>query len=254
MKLPILILYNRVRWLVNLRWIACLGVVIVIWLSSAVFRVVLNPAPLYIIASAIVVYNSALAVIERRRHWNDANLDRNICIQMTLDQIALILLLYFSGVPYNPFIFYFVFHMTIAALLLRGWTPYFFAGLASLLVGLVLLLEYVGWIPIWNLELEQGSHTLGGPINELDEAYLIGFFVAFSTTLWITVYFTASVRNYLHKAQAVIRQQEKMLGISQLVAGIAHQISNPLDGIQKTASRQSAKASRTISVSASTWN
>ncbi len=232
MKLPIPILYNRVRWLVNLRWIACVGVVAVVWLASAVLRVVPDPVPLYIIAGAMVAYNSAFAILERRRHWNDANLDRNICMQMTLDQIALILLLYFSGVPYNPFIFYFVFHMTIAALLLRGWTPDFFAGLASILVGSVLLLEYLGWIPIWRLELEQGSYALGGPINELDEAYLVGFFVAFSTTLWITVYFTSSVHNYLHKAQVVIRQQEKMLGISQLVAGIAHQISNPLDGIQ----------------------
>jgi len=231
-KLPIPILYNRVRWLINLRWIACVGVVAVIWTASAVAGVVHDPVPLYVIAGAIVVYNSVFAVFERRSHFSGANLDRNICMQMTLDQIALILLLYFSSVPYNPFIFYFVFHMTIAALLLRGRMPYFFAGLASVLVGSVLLLEYLGWIPVRQLQLEEGSHALGGPAGELDEAYLIGFFIAFSTTLWITVYFTSSVHNYLHKAQEVIRQQEKMLGISQLVAGIAHQISNPLDGIQ----------------------
>ena len=29
-----------------------------------------------------------------------------------------------------------------------------------------------------------------------------------------------------------LRQKEKMLGIGQLVAGIAHQIANPLDGVQ----------------------
>jgi two-component system NtrC family sensor kinase len=40
------------------------------------------------------------------------------------------------------------------------------------------------------------------------------------------------VHNYLTRVQGVIRQKEKMLGISQLVAGIAHQISNPLDGIE----------------------
>jgi signal transduction histidine kinase len=62
--------------------------------------------------------------------------------------------------------------------------------------------------------------------------YLVGFFAALTTTLWITVYFTSSVNNYLFRVQGVIRQKEKMLGISQLVAGIAHQISNPLDGLQ----------------------
>ena len=57
-------------------------------------------------------------------------------------------------------------------------------------------------------------------------------FVAFASALWIAVYFTTSIRRYVDRAHAEIRQKEKMLGIGQLVAGIAHQIANPLDGVQ----------------------
>ena len=66
----------------------------------------------------------------------------------------------------------------------------------------------------------------------LDALALLGVFVAFASSLWITVYFSTSIRRYVDRAHAEIRQKEKMLGIGQLVAGIAHQIANPLDGVQ----------------------
>jgi signal transduction histidine kinase len=66
----------------------------------------------------------------------------------------------------------------------------------------------------------------------LDGLYLLGVFAAFASALWIAVYFTTSIRRYVDRAHAEIRQKEKMLGIGQLVAGIAHQIANPLDGMQ----------------------
>jgi signal transduction histidine kinase len=61
---------------------------------------------------------------------------------------------------------------------------------------------------------------------------MLGVFVAFSSALWVAIYFTTSIRRYVDRAHAEIRQKEKMLGIGQLVAGIAHQIANPLDGVQ----------------------
>src|SRR5208337_5362715 len=66
---------------------------------------------------------------------------------------------------------------------------------------------------------------------------LAGLFVAFGGALWITVYFTTSIRRYVDRAHAAIRQKEKMLGIGQLVAGIAHEIANPLDGVQNCLQR-----------------
>jgi signal transduction histidine kinase len=62
--------------------------------------------------------------------------------------------------------------------------------------------------------------------------YLLAVFVAFASTLWAAAYFTTSIRRYVDRAHAEIRQKEKILGIGQLVAGIAHQIANPLDGVQ----------------------
>ena len=232
MNLAFSILSNRVRWLIKLRWMFCFGVIVVIWLSSSVVEVVTHPGPLYVFAGIIFLYNIFFILYERYRTCGRLNLNKHILAQMILDQISLSLLLYFSGVPYNPFFFYFVFHIAIAALLLIGWAPYMLALLASCLSGVVIMLGYLEFAPRSAFSLDSGSYHANVIGNGPHGVYLAGFFIALTTTLWITVYFTSSVHNYLTRVRAIIRQKEKMLGISQLVAGIAHQISNPLDGIE----------------------
>ncbi len=231
MKLSSIVLSNPVRWLVRMRWFACAGVATIVWISSSVFEIVADPVPLYIIVATMLIYNLLFEFYGYRSSQDRAGLNWNIPLQMILDQISLTLLLYFSSMPYNPFIFYFVFHMIIAALLLHGWAPYCLATLASLLVGTVIILQYSGWIPVFSFEFPEAAYTFPSSSVSMNKLYLTGFFFAFSSTMWITVYFTCSVHHYIHETQAMVRQKEKMLGIGQLVASIAHQISNPLDGI-----------------------
>jgi len=226
------ILSNRARWLIKLRWIFCAGAFVVIWLSSSVLNVVERPEPLYVLTGIISLYNIIFMLYERNRKLSRQNLNKHIMVQMVLDLVSLSLLLYFSGVPYNPFFFYYVFHIAIAALLLIGRTPYMLASLASLLAGIVMILGYLGFTPRSAFSLNPGSYHTTVLGNGPHGFYLAGFFVALTTTLWITVYFTSSVQSYLSRIQGIIRQKEKMLGVGQLVAGIAHQISNPLDGVE----------------------
>ena len=118
--------------------------------------------------------------------------------------------------------------MIIAGMYLRGAAPYFFAALATAMVGGVMLLLYLQWIPSYPLRFPSDPPDLPPP----DGLDMLGVFVAFASALWMAVYFTTSIRRYVDRAHAEIRQKEKMLGIGQLVAGIAHQIANPLDGVQ----------------------
>jgi signal transduction histidine kinase len=224
MKLP----PEGARWLVSLRWLACAAVFAMTWLTSSVLHVVTNPLPLYLVACAMAGYNLIFKLNQRDPASGEGNVERNIFWQIAFDLTALTLLLYFSDLPRNPFLFFFVFHMIIAGMYLRGSTPYFFAAFATCLVGIVMLLEYLDWIR--RFAVHYPSDVNGAP--PLDGLYLLGVFAAFASALWIAVYFTTSIRRYVDRAHAEIRQKEKMLGIGQLVAGIAHQIANPLDGMQ----------------------
>jgi len=224
MKLP----PEGARWLVGVRWLACVSVFVVIWTTSSLMNVLRDPSPLYTVAATVAGYNLFFALVQRYWTSNNETAERSIFWQVSLDLVALTLLLYFSNMSRNPFLIYFVFHMIIAGMYLRGMAPYFFAGMSSVLVGAVLLLEYLRWIPVFLLHFPSDPPS-GVP---LDGANLLGVFVALASALWITVYFTISIRHYVDRAHAEIRQKEKMLGIGQLVAGIAHQIANPLDGVQ----------------------
>lgn len=229
MKLP----PEGARWLVSLRWPACAAVFGATWLTSSVMPILADPLPLYLIACAMLGYNVLFYLIQRDASAGDGNVDRNIFLQVTFDLTALTLLLYFAGLPRNPFLFYFVFHMIIASMYLRGLAPYFFAALSTAMVGAVMLLLYLQWIPAYPLRFPSDPPVLPPP----DGLYLLGVFAAFASALWMAVYFTTSIRHYVDRAHAELRQKEKMLGIGQLVAGIAHQIANPLDGMQNCLQR-----------------
>ncbi len=84
----------------------CFGTIGVVWLTSSVLEVVTRPVPLYFFAGLTLLYNTLFVLYERYRTCGRLNLNKHILAQMILDQISLSLLLYFSGVPYNPFFFY----------------------------------------------------------------------------------------------------------------------------------------------------
>ena len=225
MKLP----PEGARWLVSLRWIACAMVFLVIWLTSSLLGVVRQPLPLYLVAMTMLGYNLGFRWNRPEAAAGEINAERNILLQAVLDLAALTLLVYFSDLPRNPFLFFFIFHMIIASMYLRGKAPVVLAAAVTCVVGGIILLEYLQWIPRFAIHFPTDPPD---PPPPLDGVKLAGLFAAFTGALWITVYFTTSIRRYVDRAHAAIRQKEKMLGIGQLVAGIAHQIANPLDGVQ----------------------
>jgi signal transduction histidine kinase len=215
------------RWLVTLRFEAAAVVFLVTTVAWAL-GVLSQPLPLYLVGGVLLAYNLLFKLSQRDWAITQQGVERNIFLQILFDLAALATLLYFADLPRNPFVFYFVFHMIIAGMYLRGHLPYVVAAVATLLVGGLLLLEWLEWIPRFAMHFH-GEPAVPPPINGL---YAVALFAALGSTLCMAVYFTMAIRRYVDRAHAEIRQKEKLLGIGQLVAGIAHQIANPLDGAQ----------------------
>jgi signal transduction histidine kinase len=231
MRLAAQDLEERGRWLISMRWLACLGVLLVVWIASSPFPYLRDPRPLYGIAAGMAAYNLLFAACYRLRparttHRGGSGL---ILLQFVFDLAALTLLLYFSDIAHNPFILYFVFHVVLAGILLPGWIPYFLSLLAVLLVGSVLFLEQGGVLAPHVLRIPGMGSAAGTPGGA---AYPLGLLVALGSTLGITAYLTSSLARYVERMHSQARQHEKMLGIGQFVAGFAHQVANPLDGLQ----------------------
>lgn len=228
MKLP----PEGARWLVSLRFGAC-AVVFLVSTVAWLLGVLVQPLPLYAVGAAMLAYNLLFRLSQADWPASREAVERNILQQIVFDVVALATLLYFSDLPRNPFLSYFVFHTIIAGMYLRGWTPYGVAALETALVGGLILLEHLGLIPSFPLRFQVDLSAVDRP----GPLYLLVVFLAFSSTVWAATYFTTAIRRYVDRAHAEIRQKEKLLGIGQLVAGIAHQIANPLDGLQNCLQR-----------------
>ncbi len=239
-------LRERACWLVSLRWPACLSVFLTVWLAARVFHVLPRPLPLYLVGAGILLYNILFLLICRGRKFaGSGKAGRSLILtQVALDLVSLTLLLYFSDLAHNPFILFYVFHVVITSVLLPGAAPFFVAGLASLLAGSVLLLQYLGWIPVHPLAFSWMASLAPGALYRGDPSYLLGLFLALASTLSITAYFTSSLSRYGERICARLRMNERILGIGQLVAGFAHQVSNPLDGLQNSLRRLGREVGR----------
>lgn len=214
-------------WLIQLRWVAIALLLVATVLGYYVLGVLQTPYPLFGVALLMLTYNAILAFIVREESpLRGFRPEDSFFIQIVLDLLALTAVLYFSDFSHNPFIMYYIFHMIIAGMYLRGRRPYLVAGATALIIGAIIFLEHMGLIPRFAFRF--GGEELPPP-HGLEA---LGLFCAVATSLGMATYFTTSIRRYVDRAHAELRQKEKMLGIGQLVAGIAHQIANPLDGVQ----------------------
>ena len=204
-------LLMRLRVFVNMRWLAILGIIIATLVASEVFHIGFVTFPVYIICAFMVLYNLVLlrqlrglkpekagSVIQRARNYGN--------IHIFLDLIALTVLLHFTGGIENPFIFYFVFHIISASILLHYRTVYLLATAAISMVTLLVWLEYSGVIPHVNLE----GFVL--PTRYQEEHRILAVLACLATMLYGTAYIATAISGELRKRQRqVVQLRERLL-------------------------------------------
>lgn len=210
------------RWLMVLRWAAVVGqtlaVAVVQWWIGI-------PLPLALIAPIIgaeVVLNlAALRVNRTRRSVGELELAGWVA----LDLIAFTILLFLSGGPTNPFSFFYIVHVAMAALTLRPLYTWGLVGLSA--IGYAALF-------VWHIPLD----TAAGPHWDREDIFLHGSWVAYALGSSCIAYF-------LHRARRALKQQEELLleqrelgvqaerlsSLATLAAGAAHELANPLSTI-----------------------
>jgi signal transduction histidine kinase len=232
-------LVGRVAWQIQLRWFAALGVLVATWVASSILNIRLPLRPLYTLGLFILFYNalfwlylkrlsypsrtkssgyiySALVrfyveQLERETIATAAIFDRFAQVQTGMDWLAMILLVHFSGGVESPLLFYFVFHLIIASILLSPQACYFFATLAALAVGALAVLEYGGLIP----HISLGFIT--APLYQ-NGLYIASVLFFFTTCLYISVYLATSVTiNLRQKDKELLRLQQSLSNAYQRI-------------------------------------
>jgi len=229
-------LLERVYWLIKLRWIASAGVLLTAFFANRVLGVALEPIPLYSVGIFLGVYNLFFLL------WLDKLRDqpkdrvalistRLANIQISMDLFNLAFLIHFSGGIENPFIFYFIFHMIIASMLLSRKASFLQATLAISLFSFMVFSEYRGILP---------HHCLVGFVPytlHQNSSYIFGVSFVFMSTLYIATYMATSMAKKLRERENSLREANEELEKkdrikSEYVMRVSHDIKEHLAAIQ----------------------
>ena len=229
-------LLKRAYWLIKLRWIAIVCVGAAIYVSSNFLYIELQDAALYSIAILLALYNLTVLLLLNHHAKKGAEVShvavkKIINVQISADLLILTVLLHFSGGIENPFVFYFIFHMIISSILLSLWDSYLQATFAVLVFGLLVLLEYLQFLPHYCLR--------GFTPNCLhrNKLYILGTLFVFTTALYLAVYMASYISVRLKRTERAYMQantllQEKDHIKDEYVLRVTHDIKAHLATIQ----------------------
>ncbi len=218
----------RIRWFITMRWLAAAGLALAITAAWLAFGLSLPLLPLYAGNLFLLAYNLACRIgfarLQARLEAPDwlQRAQRLASAQIFIDLGLLTYLLYFSGGLENPFVFYYIFHMILSAILLRNRFAYLQAAFAVLLLGLVSVAEALGWIPRFPVP-GFGSAAMPTPV-------LVGRLAAFASTLFIAVYFTTSIVNRLRQRERELEEQDRLK--SRYVMTVSHDLQAGLAAVE----------------------
>jgi len=224
-------------WLVKLRWIAIVYVFAGTYISVHFLRIDLHDTALYVIATLLSLYNISVFLSLNRfmkieQQVSCKAVKRIINVQICIDLFLLTVILHFSGGIENPLVFYFIFHMIIASILLSMRESYLQATFAVSLFGLLVLLEYRGDI--------LPHYCLTGFVPyclSKNKLYVLGTFFVFTTALYLAVYMTNYIairlkhtENAYRQANIMLREKDRIK--DEYVLRVTHDIKGHLATIQ----------------------
>lgn len=237
-------------WLVKIRWIAGVGVLLAT-IVATVLGLELALIPLCLIGVGILAYNALFSRWASRlkaRSGVATPAARTLArLQITADWIAMTLLIHFSGGIESPAILYFFFHIVLAAILLSVRDTYFFAVLATLLVGGTALLEYLGAL----------SHIavvnfLPYPLYQ-NPIYVAGVFFFFTSTVFVAAYLGTRTTTHLRRREAEVvtlgQNLERAYRRQQALYASAQAVGSTLD-LQEVLDRLTRSTKEAMSVAA----
>ena len=227
-------LIESISRFITLRWIIVVGICTTSIFARFALKINLPLTPILFIAFCILMFNLACLYLQKhvKSHSNFTN------IQISADWIALVSLVHYTGGIESPVIFYFIFHVIIAAFLLSKRACYFQAGFAILLITGLSILEYLHITPHVHIK-----ELFPNPVYD-NGLYLLSIIFFSITSLFFSAYLATSVNCRLRRRENEIvtlkdnitdaynRLEELDREKSEFTYKVTHELRSPLSAIQ----------------------
>ena len=213
---------GTISWLVRLRWTAVAGQLGAILFTRFVLGLELPLYPLITILMLTAVSNGILQDFPTGERSGNGNLLFGGVL--ALDLLFLTAILYYTGGIHNPFTTFYLVHIALAAMILRGRALWALVGVSA---GCFLFLSF-------------NFHPLEGMLEQLTTArlHLKGMAVAFFITSACIAYFVGRLQETLNHREAELGEarlrasrDEQFSALATLSAGVAHELGSPLGTI-----------------------
>lgn len=226
-------LTERSLWFIRLRWLvppsigAGTAAALIIGVKFAWVPVLL--VALFILGYNLVFWRLARGLREKPGEPGTA-IQRFTYEQVALDYTAMFLLIHFTGGAASPLIFFFIFHIIFASILLPARSAYGFAGLAAVgMVGIAFAEYFHVLLPHHDLDYP----TVGAHINLAYQPFHmlveLGFFTA---SVFITAYSTTAIMSMLR------RRMVELVELSEALTALNNRLSSLYAVIQAILSTQ----------------
>jgi len=200
---------------VRLRWAALLAQAGALVVATLALDIALPVAPLLGILALVLVTNVALARSRRR----DA-----IGPVLLLDTVLLTLALALAGGPSNPFSIVYLVYVTLAAVVVPGVYTWSIVALAAAGYGVL----------FFTTPTDPHAHHHGGSDASFS-LHLQGMWVAFTVAALLIAAFVTRVSRALALERENAAKTARLLGLTTLAAGAAHELATPLSTIKTVA-------------------
>lgn len=239
---------KQVEWLIRFRWVIVLSELFVVLAASYLLPEILPMLSLLATVAGLAVCNTAFLVYARRLRSPEALPGRYaafIYVQLLLDPVFLTLFLHFLGGLETPFYLFYLIYVVIGSILLPRAGSFAYAGLTSSFYLALLLLEWQGVIPHYNLT----GFRIPVRFRQPSHVFSVGF--TLTTTSLLTAYFASTIVGRLKereqelmeanlscevRAQELVTLNSKLEELdkarSQFIYLVTHELRAPVAAIQ----------------------
>jgi len=211
--------HKNMQQLIQLRWIAVIGQITTIATASILLGVQLPMPAMLNVLACLIAFNVASIL---RWQENQVVSNSELLLALTVDVASLTAQLYLSGGATNPFVFLYLLHVILGAVLLESWSTWTIVGVTgTCIAGLALFSEPLA-LPLDHARGIFSLYVQGMLICfVLDAALLVIFITRIMRNMRVTASKLADLRQRAAEEDHIIR-----MGL--LASGAAHELGTPL--------------------------